>query len=83
MPLNIKDRETHELAQQLARETGETMTRAVANALREQLKRVRAQRQAAVVVNDLLTIGRRCAQTLKGKPVDHAALLHDNTGIPR
>jgi len=83
MPLNIKDRETHELAQELARETGETMTRAVANALREQLKRVRAQRRASVLAKDLLTIGRRCAQTLKREPVDHAALLYDDAGIPR
>ena len=40
MALNIKDGETHRLAQELAKATGETMTRAVTNALREQLKRV-------------------------------------------
>ena len=83
MTLNIKDREAHELAQELARETGETMTRAVTNALREQLKRVRAQRRAAMLAKDLLAIGRRCAQTVKRAPVDHAALLYDERGVPR
>ena len=83
MTLNIKDRETHQLAQELAKETGETMTRAVTNALREQLKRVRAQRSATMLARDLVTIGRRCAQTLKRKPVDHAELLYDDRGVPR
>ena len=42
MPLNIKDKETHDLARQLARSTGETLTRAVKIALEERLKRVAA-----------------------------------------
>ena len=79
MPLNIKDLEAHKLAQ----ETGETMTRAVTNALREQLKRVRAQRRATTLAKDLLAIGHRCARTLKRRPVDHAALLYDEHGVPR
>ena len=83
MTLNIKDRETRQLAQELAKETGETMTRAVTNALREQLKRVRAQRRATMLARDLVTIGRRCAQTLKRKPVDHAERLYDDRGVPR
>ena len=83
MTLNIKDRETRQLAQELAKETGETMTRAVTNALREQLKRVRAQRRATMLARDLVTIGRRCAQTLKRKPVDHAELRYDDRGVPR
>ena len=34
MTLNIKDPEAHELARKLAERTGETMTRAVTEALR-------------------------------------------------
>jgi hypothetical protein len=34
-------------------------------------------------VAELLAIGRRCASTLKGKPIDHEALLYDEHGIPR
>lgn len=37
MSLNVKDAEAHELARALAKETGETMTRAVTEALREPL----------------------------------------------
>jgi len=45
MSLNIKDPETHKLAQTLAEETGESMTCAVAIALRERLARVRGSRK--------------------------------------
>ena len=45
MTLNIKNAEAHKLAQVLAQETGETMTNAVTEALRERLERVRSRRQ--------------------------------------
>ncbi len=83
MSLNIKDPETHRLAQTLAKETGETMTHAVTEALRERLDRVRRRRKPKATVAELLAIGRRCANTLKGKPIDHGALLYDERGIPR
>ena len=83
MSLNIKDPEAHKLAHTLAKETGESMTRAVTEALRERLERVRRQRQPEATIAELLAIGRRCAHTLKDKPIDHAALLYDERGIPR
>jgi len=83
MHLNIKDPEAHDLARKLAERTGETMTRAVTEALRERLARItRAQRPEAAV-QDLLSIGRRCAATLKGKPIDHGSLLYDERGLPK
>ncbi len=83
MTLNIKDPAAHTLAQTLAKETGETMTQAVTEALRERLQRVRRQRKAEATVGELLAIGQRCARTLKGKPVDHGAMLYDARGLPR
>lgn len=83
MTLNIKDPETHKLAHDLAKQTGETMTRAVTQALRERLERVQRQRKPEATVTELLAIGRRCANMLKGKPTDHADLLYDDRGIPR
>jgi antitoxin VapB len=83
MTLNIKDPAAHTLAQILAKETGETMTHAVTEAIRERLERIRRQRKPDVVVADLLAIGRRCASTLKGRPVNHSALLYDERGLPR
>ncbi|MGH8676013.1 MAG: type II toxin-antitoxin system VapB family antitoxin [Burkholderiales bacterium] len=83
MTLNIKDPQAHKLAQAIAQETGETMTRAVTEALRERLDRLHRRRKPEATVEDLLAIGRRCAATLKGKPVDHAELLYDERGLPR
>jgi len=42
MSLNIKNPETYRLVKELADETGESMTAAVTNAVRERLERVRA-----------------------------------------
>ena len=83
MSLNIKDPETHRLAQTLAEETGESMTRAVAVALQERLARVRRPRKQGAKAAELLRIGRRCAGHLKRAPVDHAALLYDEKGLPK
>lgn len=83
MSLNIKDPQTHKLAQALAQETGESMTRAVAVALQERLARVRRSRKQAAKAQELLRIGRRCASLLKTAPVDHGSLLYDEQGLPK
>jgi len=83
MPLNIKNPEAHQLARQLALQTGETITRAVIAALRERLARLTQNQRRETAAADLLAIGRRCAGTLKGKPVDHASLLYDARGLPK
>lgn len=46
MTLNIRDPEVHDLAREVAQETGETMTQAVKTALRERLDRLRATSDA-------------------------------------
>ncbi len=81
--LNIKDPEAHQLARKIAEQTGETMTRAVTEALRERLARLSNTRKPKTTAQELLAIGRRCAATLKQKPVDHAALLYDEHGLPK
>lgn len=83
MSLNIKDPRAHTLAQSLARETGETMTRAVTEAIRERLERIRRQRRPEATVAELLAIGHRCASTLKSTPAGHAEMLYDGHGLPR
>ena len=83
MSLNIKDAETHHLAKALAKETGETMTRAVNQALRERLQRVRHQRRPRAMATELLAIGKRCTATLRTAPIDHAALLYGDRGLPK
>jgi antitoxin VapB len=83
MTLNIKDPEAYKLAKALQRETGETMTHAVTQALRERLERVQRKGQSKLTASELLAIGRRCSSTLKAAPVDHGTLLYDERGIPR
>jgi antitoxin VapB len=83
MTLNIKNPETHRLATELARLTGETLTQAVTEALRERLERVSRQRQKATAAK-LLAIGRRCAAHLHtpATSVEHATLFYDEQGLP-
>jgi antitoxin VapB len=83
MSLNIKDPEAHKLAQQLADETGQTMTRAVTEALRETLDRVRKKKSKRMTVEEMLEIGRQFRRHLKGPLPDHAELLYDEKGLPK
>ena len=84
MSLNIKNEEAHKLANQLARLTGESMTEAVTNAVRERLDRVRSQRGSGLA-DRLLRIGRDCAAHLKEpfRSAAHGDLLYDEKGLPR
>ena len=84
MGLNIKTDEAHALARELAKLTGESLTTAVTQALRERLDRVRPERGAGLA-NRLLAIGKDCAKHLKEpyRSVDHADLLYDERGLPQ
>jgi antitoxin VapB len=84
MSLNIKSEEAHRLAQELARLTGESMTTAVTEAVRERLNRLRRER-AAGLADRLLAIGKDCAAHLKEpfRSADHGELLYDERGLPR
>jgi antitoxin VapB len=79
----LKQPDKQELAKALQRETGETMTHAVTQALRERPERFQRKGQSKLTASELLAIGRRCASTLKAAPVDHGTLLYDERGIPR
>ena len=81
--LNIKDPETHKLAQELAKETGETMTAAVKKAIRARLEAVRRRRERDTTYAALLAIGKRSREIFKGPPVDHAEMLYDENGLPK
>lgn len=84
MSLNIKNKDAHKLAQQLARITGESMTEAVTEAVRERLKRVQ-HKTAAKLSDRLLEIGKDCAKHLKEpyRSADHGDLLYDAKGLPK
>ena len=81
MTLNIKDPKAHELAKALAEETGESMTQAVISAISERLERLQRHRRTASAA-ELLVIGQRCAKGFSGPPIDHAAMLYNEQGLP-
>jgi antitoxin VapB len=84
MGFNIKNEEAHRLAKELAALTGESMTAAVTEAIRERLKQVR-RAKSDDLADRLLVIGRRTAARLKEpfRTGDHAKLLYDEHGLPR
>ena len=84
MSLNIKNEETHRMARELSRATGESMTVAVSEAIRERLDRVRSHSRKGMAER-LLEIGRDCAAHLKEpyKSIDHGELLYDEKGLPK
>jgi antitoxin VapB len=84
MAINIKNDETHKLAQELAKLTGESMTEAVTEAVRERLERLRAER-GEDLAQRLVRIGKECAVHLKEpfRSVEHGELLYDEKGLPR
>jgi antitoxin VapB len=84
MGLNIKNPETHRLVLELAALTGESMTAAVTEAVRERLDRVRRERGVSLA-DRLLAIGRECAAHLKEpfRSIDHGEMLYDERGLPQ
>jgi antitoxin VapB len=82
MSLNVKDPEAHRLAQAIARATGETITHAVTEALRERYERLQSRRGKASV-EELLAIAKRASAQVKRPYLDHAAFLYDERGLPR
>ena len=78
MSLNIKNEETHRLVQELAGLTGESMTVAVTEAVRERLTRVKSRGMA----ERIRKISKECSARLKGRPLpDIDELLYDENGL--
>ena len=84
MSMNIKNKETHRLTRQLSKLTGESLTAAVTEAVRERLDRVRRE-LGLDLAERLLLIGRDCAAHLKEpfRTIDHDKMLYDDRGLPK
>jgi antitoxin VapB len=63
--LNIKNEETHRLAVELAKLTGESLTAAVTQAVRERRDRIRREERSSLA-DRLLAIGKHCAGAPQG-----------------
>ena len=83
MALSIKHPEADRLARELAARTGETLTEAVIEALRERLIREQGRPHGPRVSEQLAAIGRRCAAlpVLDQRTPDEI-LGYDEQGLP-
>ena len=84
MPLSIQNPEVEHLARELAQQTGETLTEAILQAVRERLGRVAGQRPGGRLADQLDEIAKRCAALplLDGRS-ENEILGYDEKGLPR
>jgi antitoxin VapB len=82
--LNLKSDEAYKLARRLAARTGESMTTAVIEALRERLDRLERDARGSRIER-ILAIGRDCAAQLDEpyRSLDHGEFLYNESGLPR
>ncbi len=84
MSMNIKNDEAHKLALELVALTGESLTAAVTEALRERLERVQNTKSKSLSER-LMAIGRDVESRLarEHRTIDHAELLYGDDGLPQ
>ena len=83
MALNIRNRETEELAEALAGLTGETKTEAVRRALHDRLERVRREQAGRRLADELDEIALHCSRlpVLDSRSAEEI-LGYDENGLP-
>jgi antitoxin VapB len=84
MRLNIDAQEAQNLAHELSKLTGESLTVAVTEAIRERLERLQ-NTEGRGLADRLLRIGKDCAAHLEEplRSADHGTILYDDRGFPR
>lgn len=84
MALSIKHPEADRLARQLAARTGESLTDAIINALRERLRREQGRVRAPRLRDEIRAIRQRCAAlAVKDRRSADEILGYDATGLLR
>jgi antitoxin VapB len=85
MPLNIKNERVSGLAQELAKETGESLTDAVGKAIEDRLAGLKRSARRHGLSDRMLAIGRSCASQAPKEWLTHdfEADLYDENGLPR
>ena len=83
MALNIRNRETERLAEELAKLAGETKTEAVTKALRDRIARVRRERSRRPLAEELDRIALHCASLpVLDRRSNDEILGYDDDGLP-
>jgi antitoxin VapB len=85
MSLNIKNAETYRLIRELADLTGESMTGAVTEAVRERLERLTSAEAKAGMAERILAIAKDMHARLPDDffDIEHGDLLYDEDGLPK
>ena len=85
MSLNIKNGETYRLVRELADLTGESMTGAVTEAVRERLGRLKREQDDNGMAERILEIAAEMRARLPDDffDVEHGDLLYDENGLPK
>lgn len=84
MALSIKHPEADRLARELASTTGESLTAAIINALRERLTREQGRSRRPRLRDELRAIRQRCAALpVKDYRSPDEILGYDDQGLPR
>ena len=83
MPLNIKDADTQALTKRLASLTGESLTQAVKQAVRERLAQVEKTRRTIRLADELDHIALHCADLPRrdGRSAEQI-IGYDERGLP-
>lgn len=81
MAINIKRAETENLARQVAALTGESLTDAITNSLRERSADLSCKGEGGLAER-LMSIGASCTATRSGKGIS-AEDLYDERGLPQ
>jgi len=81
MGLNIKSERVHDLARQLSRETGLSMTAAIEKALEDQLTRIYRHQERDYRFNKIKEIVSKLPPPPPGVTSDHSD-LYDEHGLP-
>jgi antitoxin VapB len=83
MALSIKNQEAERLARLVAKQTGESLTGAIEQALRERLERLQRKQRAPVRIERLLEIANRVAALPRlDKRTADEILGYDENGLP-
>lgn len=83
MALSIKHPEADRLARELAAHTGETLTEAVIEALRERLVREQGRVRAPRLRDEIMAIAKRCSELPVLDPRSPDEILgYDEHGLP-
>jgi antitoxin VapB len=81
--LNLKDPEVRELAEELSRRTGETLTGAIKSALREKLDRDAGAENAADRYERMMAVVRGYSEQIGPRTMtDEEAVGYDENGLP-